>query len=110
MIQFPGKAQLSINSASGGEKSVATVCFILSLQTINPMPFYIFDEIDAHLDVSNTQKLADLLKERSNKSQFIVISLKDVVISRADSIYGTFIQDGGSKIVSFPKINGENIV
>ncbi|KON27871.1 hypothetical protein AC481_03690, partial [miscellaneous Crenarchaeota group archaeon SMTZ-80] len=45
MIQFPGKAQLSINSASGGEKSVATVCFILSLQTINPMPFYIFDEI-----------------------------------------------------------------
>ncbi len=106
LIQFPGKAQLSINSASGGEKSVATVCFILSLQTINPMPFYIFDEIDAHLDISNTQKLADLLKERSNNSQFIVISLKDVVISRADAIYGTYIQSGGSKIVSFPKVNG----
>jgi chromosome segregation protein len=108
LIQFPGKARLSINSASGGEKSVATVCFILALQTINPMPFYIFDEIDAHLDVANTKKLANLLVDRSEESQFIVISLKDAVISTANSVYGTFIQGGSTKIVSFPKLNGEN--
>lgn len=108
LIQFPGKAKLSINSASGGEKSVATVCFILALQTINPMPFYIFDEIDAHLDVANTKKLANLLVDRSKGSQFIVISLKDAVISTANSVYGTFIQGGSTKIVSFPKLNGEN--
>jgi len=102
-LAFPGKAELSIGSASGGEKSVATVCFLLALQAIHPMPFYIFDEIDAHLDMVNSQRLADLLKERSTNSQFIVVSLKDTTISRADGVYGIFIQDGFSQVVSLPK-------
>jgi len=101
-LRFPGKAELTIGSASGGEKSVATVCFILALQSINPMPFYIFDEIDAHLDVLNTQRLADLLRERSRGSQFIVVSLRDITISRADRIYGVYIQEGVSQAVSLP--------
>ena len=101
-LGFPGKAELSISSASGGEKSVATVCFVLALQAIHPMPFYMFDEIDAHLDVVNTQKLAELLKERAKGSQFIIISLRDVTISRADRIYGIYIQNGVSQAVSLP--------
>ena len=60
-LQFPGKTEMTIGSASGGEKSVGTVCFILSLQSIHPMPFYMMDEIDAHLDVVNSQHLAELL-------------------------------------------------
>jgi chromosome segregation protein len=101
-LRFPGKAELSISSASGGEKSVATVCFVLALQAIHPMPFYMFDEIDAHLDVVNTQKLAELLKERAKGSQFIIISLRDITISRADRIYGIYIQNGVSQAVSLP--------
>jgi chromosome segregation protein len=104
LLSFPGKAELPIGNASGGEKSVATVCFILALQAIHPMPFYIFDEIDAHLDAVNSQRLADLLKERSKNSQFIVISLKDTTISRADKVYGVFIQDSVSQIVALPTI------
>lgn len=45
-LQFPGKTEMTIGSASGGEKSVGTVCFILALQAIHPMPFYMMDEID----------------------------------------------------------------
>jgi len=101
-LRFPGKAELTIGSASGGEKSVATVCFILALQAIHPMPFYIFDEIDAHLDAVNSQRLADLLRQRSQGSQFVVISLKDTTISRANKIYGVYIQDGVSQMVSLP--------
>jgi chromosome segregation protein len=101
-LQFPGKTSMSIGSASGGEKSVGTVCFILALQAIHPMPFYMMDEIDAHLDVVNSQKLAELLKSKSKGSQFIVVSLKDVTISRADAVYGVFIQDGVSQIVGLP--------
>jgi chromosome segregation protein len=101
-LRFPGKAELTINSASGGEKSVATVFFVLALQTINPMPFYMFDEIDAHLDVLNTQRLAELLRERARGSQFIVISLRDITISRADKIYGIYIQNGISQAVTLP--------
>ncbi|MEM3017588.1 MAG: chromosome segregation protein SMC [Candidatus Bathyarchaeia archaeon] len=106
-LAFPGKAELSIGSASGGEKSVATVCFLLALQTIHPMPFYAFDEIDAHLDMVNSQRLADLLRERSADSQFIVVSLKDTTISKASNVFGIFIQDGYSQVVSLPKPGGE---
>ncbi|MFC1506816.1 hypothetical protein ACFLQ6_07075, partial [Thermoproteota archaeon] len=102
-LAFPGKTELSIRSASGGEKSVSTVCFLLALQGIHPMPFYVFDEIDAHLDMINSQRLADLLKERSKDSQFIVISLKDTTISKADGVFGIFIQGGFSQVISLPK-------
>ena len=101
-LQFPGKMEMSIGSASGGEKSVGTVCFILALQSIHPMPFYMMDEIDAHLDVLNSQRLAELLKGKSQGSQFIVVSLKDVTITRADSVFGVFIQDGVSQVISLP--------
>ncbi len=101
-LQFPGKTMMTIGSASGGEKSVGTVCFILALQAIHPMPFYMMDEIDAHLDVVNSQKLAELLKSKSKGSQFIVVSLKDVTISRADAVYGVFIQEGVSQVVGLP--------
>ncbi|MGA8903848.1 MAG: chromosome segregation protein SMC [Candidatus Bathyarchaeia archaeon] len=101
-LQFPGKTEMSIGSASGGEKSVGTVCFILSLQAIHPMPFYMMDEIDAHLDVVNSQRLAELLKSKSKGSQFIVVSLKDVTIARADAVYGVFIQEGVSQVVGLP--------
>lgn len=102
LLEFPGKSEMPITSASGGEKSVATVCFLLALQAIHPMPFYMFDEIDAHLDVVNSQRLAELLRDRSKGSQFVVVSLKDTAISRGNRVYGVFIQDGVSQIVSMP--------
>jgi len=102
LLQFPGKAELTVSAASGGEKSVATVCFLLALQTIHQLPFYIFDEIDAHLDVLNSKRLAELLKSRSKGSQFVVVSLRDTTISRANKVYGVFVQDGISQVVSLP--------
>jgi len=102
LLQFPNKAELGVSSASGGEKSVATVCFLLALQDIRQLPFYIFDEIDAHLDDLNSQRLADLLKTRSKNSQFMVISLRDTTVSRANRVYGVFVQDGASQVVTIP--------
>src|SRR5438445_13704033 len=86
MLPFPAKPLLTIGSASGGEKSVSTVCYLLALQQIHPMPFYVMDEIDAHLDVVNSRRLATLIRSRSGGSQFIVISLKDTTISRAERV------------------------
>ncbi|TMI25983.1 chromosome segregation protein SMC [Candidatus Bathyarchaeota archaeon] len=101
-LQFPGKPELTMGSASGGEKSVATVCYLLALQQIHPMPYYVMDEIDAHLDVLNTKRLATLVRSRSKGSQFIVISLKDTTISRADRVYGVFQEKGMSQVISLP--------
>ena len=99
-VQFPGKVSRLVAGASGGEKSVVAVAFIFSIQSLSPTSFYIFDEVDAHLDPYNAERLADLLKEQSRKSQFIVITLRDVVIDRAEKLYGVYIQTGFSKIVS----------
>ncbi len=98
--QFPGKASRLIAGASGGEKSVAAVSFIFAVQSLFPAPFYVFDEIDAHLDPYNAGRLADLLKERSVNSQLIVITLRDVIMDRSDRLFGVYIQDGISRIVS----------
>jgi len=103
-LQFPGKPGATIRSASGGERSVGTVTFLLALQAIHPMPFYFFDEIDAHMDVLNTKRLADLLREKSRGSQFVVISLKDTTIAKADRVFGVYIQDAVSQVVSLPMV------
>jgi len=108
MLQFPGKPLLTIGSASGGEKSVSTVCYLLALQQIHPMPFYVMDEIDAHLDVVNSRRLATLIRSRSGESQFIVISLKDTTISRAERVYGVYAEKGMSNVVSLPALAGKN--
>jgi chromosome segregation protein len=99
-VQFPGKSPRLVAGASGGEKSVVAVSFILALQRLSAVPFYVFDEIDAHLDSYNAERLADLLVEESQDSQFIVISLRDVMINRFDKIFGVYSDDGVSKVIS----------
>jgi chromosome segregation protein len=97
---FPGKPRRSISIASGGEKTIATLSFIFALSKLNPTSIYILDEVDAHLDPVNLERLALALKELSNECQLIVISLKDVVASKADKIYGVYSRNGLSKVVA----------
>lgn len=99
-VQFPGKASRLIAGASGGEKSVTAVAFILAIQSLAPAPFYVFDEIDAHLDPYNSERLADLLRKQAHESQFIVMTLRDVIMDRAEKLFGVYIQNGLSQIVS----------
>lgn len=99
-VQFPGKGSRLIAGASGGEKSVTAVAFIFTIQNLAPAPFYMFDEIDAHLDAYNSGRLADLLKEQAANSQFLIITLRDVIMDRADRLFGVYIQNGVSGVVS----------
>ena len=73
----------------------------MALQKLNPSPFYLFDEIDAALDAPNTEKLANIIKERSEGSQFIMVSLKDSVVEKARLIYGVFPKHGVSHVVKY---------
>ncbi|MCL7392135.1 MAG: chromosome segregation protein SMC [Thaumarchaeota archaeon] len=99
VVQFPGKPQRSLRSVSGGERSVAAVSLLMALQGLTPADFYIFDEIDAHMDVAYTVALAELLKEMSEKTQIIIISLKDVLAEKADQLIGVYMDKGESKII-----------
>ncbi len=101
LIQFPAKPKRESTSISGGEKTLAAIVFVLALQKLKPSPFYLFDEIDAHLDAPNSEKLAKILEERSQESQFILVSLKDSVIQKAKLIYGVYPKNGVSYIVTY---------
>ena len=101
MIQFPSKPKRESTSISGGEKTLAAIVFVLSLQKLKPSPFYLFDEVDAHLDAPNSERLAKILDERSQESQFIMVSLKDSVIQKAKLIYGVYPKNGVSYVVTY---------
>lgn len=99
ILAFPGKQPRSARSASGGEKSVAAVAFLLALQGLTPAEFYVFDEVDAHMDLQYSRGLAELFKEMARRTQIIVISLKDVVVEKADQVVGVYNVGGASKLV-----------
>lgn len=101
MTQFPGKIPRESSSVSGGEKTVSALSLILAIQAVYPSPFYLFDEIDAHLDPLNSEKLAELLRERGNHSQILVVTLKDTVVSRASIVHGFYMSEGVSFLVRY---------
>ncbi|MEM2842026.1 MAG: hypothetical protein QW201_01835, partial [Thermoproteota archaeon] len=109
IVQFPGKSPRVASALSGGEKSVVALCFIFAMQKLKPSPFYILDEVDAHLDAVNVERYASILKDRSAESQIITISLKDYVASKADKVIGVYSKSGSSKIVELPKVEREAI-
>ncbi|MBS7625071.1 MAG: chromosome segregation protein SMC [Candidatus Bathyarchaeia archaeon] len=102
IVQFPNKHPILVSGASSGERSVSAVAFLFALQEFSPASFYLFDEIDAHLDAFHVEKLGELLAEEASKMQlqFIVITLKPEMISKADRVYGIYGQNGVSHIVS----------
>jgi len=100
IVQFPNKPSIVVSGSSGGERSVAAVAFLFALQEFTPASFYILDEIDAHLDAFHVSKLADLLLEESEKTQFIVITLKPEMVNKAQKVYGVFMSPTGSNVIS----------
>ncbi|HJN57408.1 MAG TPA: chromosome segregation SMC family protein [Nitrososphaerales archaeon] len=101
MAQFPDNKPRESSAVSGGEKTVSALSVILAIQSVYPSPFYLFDEIDAHLDVRYVEKLADLLKEKAVNSQIIAVTLKDTMLTRASLIYGLYKEKGTSKILKY---------
>ena len=99
MATFPNKVPRDIVICSGGEKTIAALCLILAIQGVKPAPFYVFDEIDAALDAVNSTKLAEILENRTSKSQVIMITLKDTILSRVDNMYGVYHERSITKIV-----------
>ncbi|HEX5358676.1 MAG TPA: chromosome segregation SMC family protein, partial [Candidatus Nitrosotalea sp.] len=100
LVQFPNKPKRESTSISGGEKTLAAITFLLALQKLKPSPFYLLDEVDAHLDALNTERLSTILEDRAKGSQMIMVSLKDSVVKKATLIYGVFPRNGVSQVVS----------
>ncbi len=89
--------EINADTASGGQKSLLSLMLIFAIQMRNPLSFYIFDEIDISLDPENAKKLSKLIKELSAKSQFIVVSHNNSLISEADTAIGVAKGSNGSQ-------------
>jgi len=95
----PGKNPQYIELLSGGERTITALSFLFAIQRYQPAPFYVLDEIDMFLDDSNVRKISEMIKEASKEAQFIVVSLRESMMTAADQLFGVTNRDGVSRIV-----------
>lgn len=91
----PGKELRALSLLSGGEKTLTAVALLLAIFRNKPSPFCILDEVDAALDEANTQRLAGVLRDFLDRSQFIVITHKKRTMAAADRLWGVTMQESG---------------
>uniref|UniRef100_A0A915P2S0 Structural maintenance of chromosomes protein n=1 Tax=Meloidogyne floridensis TaxID=298350 RepID=A0A915P2S0_9BILA len=97
----PGKRYRPMDNLSGGEKTVAALALLFAIHSSNPSPFFVLDEVDAALDNTNIAKVVQYIRDRSKKDiQLIVISLKEEMYNKADSLIGIYPKKTDPCIVS----------
>jgi chromosome segregation protein len=97
----PGKKLQNVLLLSGGEKALTALSLLVGIFQYQPSPFCILDEVDAPLDESNVGRFTELVKEMSDRTQFIVITHHKRTISSSPVLYGVTMQEPGvSKVVS----------
>jgi chromosome segregation protein len=91
----PGKELREISLMSGGEKTLTAVALLLAIFRSKPSPFCLLDEVDAALDEANTERLAQTIRDFTDRSQFIVVTHKKRTMAYADLLYGITMQESG---------------
>ncbi|KAL5537272.1 SMC1_1 [Sanghuangporus sanghuang] len=87
----PMKRFRDMEQLSGGEKTVAALALLFAIHSYQPAPFFVLDEVDAALDNTNVAKIANYIRSRaSGEFQFIVISLKNSLYERGNSLVGIY--------------------
>src|SRR5437763_9258705 len=96
-----GKEMKRASLLSGGEKSMTALAVLFAVFLARPCPFYILDEVEAALDDLNIDRFLELLREYSQRAQFIVVTHQKRTMEAADSLYGVpMAGDGISKVLS----------
>ena len=97
----PGKKLQSISLLSGGEKTFTAISLLFAILNIRPVPFCLFDEVEAALDDANVEAFGKYLDKYRDNTQFIIITHKKKTMEYVDVLYGITMQESGvSKLVS----------
>ncbi|MDO8462986.1 MAG: AAA family ATPase [bacterium] len=97
----PGKRIKSISMLSGGERALTAIALLCAIISSSTSPFVVLDEVDAALDEANAVRFAEILKDLSKHTQFLVVTHNRYSMERAAAIYGvTMAGDGASRILS----------
>ncbi|SDT97050.1 chromosome segregation protein SMC [Halopseudomonas salegens] len=101
MARPPGKKNSTIHLLSGGEKALTAIALVFSIFQLNPAPFCMLDEVDAPLDDANVGRYARMVKEMSDRVQFIYITHNKIAMEMADQLMGvTMHEPGCSRLVT----------
>jgi chromosome segregation protein len=97
----PGKRISRIHLLSGGEKALTAVAFVFAIFNLNPAPFCLLDEVDAPLDDANVGRFSELVREMSDKVQFLFVTHNKVTMEVAHQMLGVTMREPGiSRLVS----------
>jgi len=87
-VGFKGAKPVPLNSytQSGGERSTATMAFLLALQQHVRSPFRAVDEYDIHMDPKNREMIANLLVSsvKGLDAQYLAITPSQVTFEGSD--------------------------
>jgi chromosome segregation protein len=101
MARPPGKKNSTIHLLSGGEKALTAVALVFSIFDLNPAPFCLLDEVDAPLDEHNVGRFCDIVREMSQRVQFIFITHNKTTMELASQLVGvTMNEPGVSRLVA----------
>lgn len=81
-VKFRAEEKLKVLTSyfqSGGERSVSTMLYLISLQELTKCPFRLVDEINQGMDPNNERRVFELVVEtvcRPNTSQYFLITPK----------------------------------
>jgi chromosome segregation protein len=95
MARPPGKKNSTIHLLSGGEKALTAVALVFSIFELNPAPFCLLDEVDAPLDDANVGRFSDIVKEMSERVQFVIITHNKTTMETMHQLTGVTMQEPG---------------
>ena len=102
-VGFKGSPPIPLNiySQSGGERSTATMAFLLALQKHIKSPFRAIDEYDVHMDPRNREIIANLLISavKNEGAQYLAITPNQM-----------FFEGKNVHIITVQNVDGKSLV
>ncbi|MGA7396686.1 MAG: AAA family ATPase, partial [Solirubrobacterales bacterium] len=96
-----GKRMRQMSLLSGGEKAMTALAFVFAVFLARPCPFYILDEVEAALDDTNINRFLELVRQFSDRTQFVIVTHQKLTMDAADVLYGVSMGgDGVTKVIS----------
>jgi chromosome segregation protein len=103
LVGFKGGKPVTLDAytQSGGERTIATMSFLLALQQHVRSPFRAVDEYDIHMDPKNRELIARMLLStiKDATAQYIVITPSQITFAQEDA-----------NIITVQNVEGKSIV
>jgi chromosome segregation protein len=95
VVRPPGKKITTMELMSGGEKALVATAVLVAVFLHHPGPICVLDEVDAPLDDANLGRFLSLIREISDRTQFLVITHNKLTMQAVDRLIGITMQESG---------------